>query len=63
MQGTQYGSPDISARRASKVTLRAVKGTLPVHADGETIATEGDVMEIELLPAQLDMFLPQERAK
>ena len=59
MQGAQYKEPEIMGRRAVKVIAKAVKGTLPVHADGETIATEGSQVEIELLPAQLEMYLPR----
>ncbi|MEM5773798.1 MAG: diacylglycerol kinase family protein [Anaerolineaceae bacterium] len=59
LQGTQYSQPEIMGRRAARAVVKAVKGTLPVHADGETIATEASQVEIELLPAQLDMYLPQ----
>ncbi len=58
MQGTQYSHPAIQGRRAARVLVRAEKGTLPVHADGETIATHCDQVEIELLAGQLEMYLP-----
>ncbi|MCE5208674.1 MAG: diacylglycerol kinase family lipid kinase [Chloroflexi bacterium] len=63
LQGTQYTQPEIIGRRVSKVTVRAVKGTLPIHADGETIAIECDQVEIELLPAQLKMYLSKAGAE
>jgi diacylglycerol kinase (ATP) len=62
LQGTQYAQPELQARRASKVLVRAEKGKLPVHADGETISTGCDQIEIELLPRQLEMYLPEAKA-
>lgn len=62
MQGTQYDDPAVQGRRVSKVTIRAEQGTLPVHADGETIAIECDRIEVELLPRQIEMYLPAEEA-
>lgn len=59
LQGTQYSQPEITARQASRVTVRAVKGSLPIHADGETISTECEQIDIELLPRSLNMYLPQ----
>jgi hypothetical protein len=38
-----------------------VEGVLPAHADGETLCTDGQHLEIELLPGQIDMvYLPPE---
>lgn len=60
MQGTQYGDAAIQGRTATQVTIRAERGALPVHADGETIAVECDTIQIELLPQQIEMYLPEE---
>ena len=62
LKGEQYGDEAIQARQSARVTIRAEKGTLPVHADGETITTEGDRIEIELLPRQLELYLPENEA-
>ena len=58
MQGTQYSHPAIQGRQAARVTVRALQGSLPVHADGETISTGCDQIELELLSRQLEMYLP-----
>jgi diacylglycerol kinase (ATP) len=59
MQGTQYAHPAVEGRKSKKMTIRALKGSLPVHADGETIAVECPEITIELLPKQIDLFLPE----
>jgi diacylglycerol kinase family enzyme len=59
MQGTQYGDPAIQGKMATKVTIRAEQGSLPVHADGETIGTDCDQIQIELLPQQIPLYLPE----
>jgi diacylglycerol kinase family enzyme len=58
MKGTQYGHPAIQGRQASRLSVRAVQGKLPVHADGETISTGCDQIQVELLPRQIEMYLP-----
>jgi hypothetical protein len=42
--------------QAHKVTATAVKGTLPVHCDGETVCMEGKELTVELLPAQIEFI-------
>jgi diacylglycerol kinase (ATP) len=56
IKGTQGGHPAIRFDRSGKVRVKAVEGTLPVHADGETIAREGDEVTIELFPAALTLI-------
>ncbi|MCU0523008.1 MAG: diacylglycerol kinase family lipid kinase [Anaerolineae bacterium] len=56
MKGTQATQKPISTGRANHVTVTAIDGALPAHADGETICTEGYRLEIRLLPAQLDVI-------
>ena len=63
MAGTQYGHPAVQGRRTRKLTIRAVKGSLPIHADGETISTGCDQLEVEILPRQLEMYLPEKTDK
>ncbi len=53
MKGTQAGHPAVTIFQASKIEVKAVKGSIPAHADGETICTEGEQLSIELLPRQL----------
>lgn len=49
MKGTQAKSPLIKTGRAEKVKVVALEGTLPAHADGETICTAGNELEVEII--------------
>ena len=62
MQGTQAGHPAIHTARAAKVTVTAVQGSLPAHADGETLCTAGQKLELEILPKMLQVIVPAEGA-
>jgi diacylglycerol kinase (ATP) len=56
MKGTQAINPAVKMRQSRKVRVVAVKGTLPAHADGETMCTAGLELEMELHPAALDLI-------
>lgn len=56
MSGTQAAHPAITTLRAARVTITALKGSLPAHADGETLCTEGDRLTLELLPQQIEVL-------
>ena len=56
LKGDQAAQPSISTARAKRVAVTALEGSLPVHADGETICTAGNSLTIELLPAQLSLI-------
>jgi hypothetical protein len=36
--------------------VRSLEGTLPAHADGETLCVEGQRLAIELLAGQLEVI-------
>ncbi len=55
IQGTQASHPEVSIVRASKIHIRAVEGSIPAHADGETVCTAGTELLIELLPGSLEV--------
>jgi YegS/Rv2252/BmrU family lipid kinase len=55
MSGTQKEHPAISMPASRTVRVQAVTGTLPVHADGETICEAGSKLEIELRETQLEL--------
>ena len=55
MQGTQASHAAIRTGRAPKVVVRALEGVLPAHADGETLCTEGQQLEIEVLSRQIEL--------
>ena len=58
MGGTQESDAAIHTRQAKRVVITALDGTLPAHADGETLCIEGHELSVELLPAQLEVVSP-----
>jgi diacylglycerol kinase family enzyme len=62
MRGTQVGQEPIRMARAQQVTVTAVEGTLPAHADGETLCTEATQLELRLLPGLVETVAPAEGA-
>ena len=64
LQGTQASQEPVKTGQARRVVVTAVEGVLPAHADGETLCTEGQRLEIELLPSQIEIIcLPPEAAE
>jgi diacylglycerol kinase (ATP) len=55
MRGTQKGHPAIQFRRSQHVTITALNGSLPAHADGETMALDANRLEMEILPHTIDL--------
>lgn len=55
MRGTQASQPEVRTAQAHDLAVQAVQGSLPVHADGETICTHGIQLTLELLPRQIEM--------
>jgi diacylglycerol kinase (ATP) len=60
MQGSQATQPEIQTLRSRKISVTALEGVLPVHADGETVCVEGKELTVELLPRQIDLVCPPE---
>ena len=56
IQGKQAGHPAVKTCLGHKVTVTAIKGTIPAHADGETMCTEGHQLSMETLPGQLELI-------
>ena len=57
MKGTQASHRLVRMLRSNRIKVTAISGTLPVHADGETICTEGKYLEVELMPQQVDLIV------
>lgn len=53
MKGTQDTHPAVTTARAKKISLCALKGSLPAHADGVTLCEAGEAISIEILPSEL----------
>lgn len=56
MKGTQETHPAVKTAQAKNITIRAVQGSLPAHADGVTLCEEGESLSIEILPAELSVI-------
>ena len=56
LRGTQASQDAIRTSRARKVTVTADRGTLPAHADGETLCEDGQRLDMELLPGQIEIL-------
>jgi len=60
MQGSQAGHPAIKISQTEKVTVTAIEGTLPAHADGETLCESGESLMLEIVPQALEVIVPSE---
>jgi YegS/Rv2252/BmrU family lipid kinase len=56
LKGSQEGQPEIKMRKTKKVTVTALEGDFPAHADGEMLCYTGTMLTMELLPAQLEII-------
>lgn len=54
LSGTQAGQPEIKIGRTKQISVRAIKGTLPAHCDGETLCYAGQQLDIEIIPQALE---------
>ena len=55
MSGTQEGHKAIKMPIGERITIEALSGTLPVHADGETICEAGDRLEVAIYPQRINL--------
>ena len=53
MKGTQETHPAVTTARAKNISIHAIKGSLPAHADGVTLCEEGETISVEMLPSEL----------
>lgn len=58
MKGSQAGHPAVHMARADRVTVTALQGTLPAHADGETLCYAGQRLELSVMPRMLEVIVP-----
>jgi diacylglycerol kinase (ATP) len=56
LKGTQASEPEISTGRTKEISVKAIKGTLPAHCDGETLCYEGTELDVELIPQAIDFI-------
>ena len=55
MKGTQFAHPTITGGQTTHITVTAIEGSLPAHADGETLCLEGTKLEIEIVPGAMEI--------
>jgi diacylglycerol kinase (ATP) len=58
MQGSQAGHPAILTARSATVSVVSLDGGLPAHADGETLCTTGQRLELKIIPQALEIIVP-----
>ncbi|MEN4040699.1 MAG: diacylglycerol kinase family lipid kinase [Anaerolineaceae bacterium] len=56
IRGKQKDDPAIRMRRARRVSIHAIEGSIPAHADGETLCTAGQRLSIEIHPGALEVI-------
>ena len=56
LRGTQVTQEPITTGQAAHVSITAVKGVLPAQTDGEILCIDGQHLEIELLPRQIEVL-------
>jgi diacylglycerol kinase (ATP) len=56
MKGTQATRSQITTGRAANIHVVAINGSLPAHADGETICTAGSELRVEIVKQPLEIF-------
>lgn len=56
MKGTHISDPAVTSIQSKKVLVTALKGTLPCHADGNTVCEEGHELTIEIIPHGLEII-------
>ncbi len=55
LKGTQEGQPEIKMMRGKKVTVTALQGDFPAHADGEMLCSKAKSLTMEILPGELEI--------
>jgi diacylglycerol kinase (ATP) len=56
LKGTQASQPEITTGRTDKITVRALKGSLPAHCDGETLCESGQELYAEIIPGAIEVI-------
>jgi len=57
MKGTQEGDPMVRMLTSKKIIVTAINGSIPSHADGETVCVEGSSIEIQIIPGAVELVV------
>lgn len=64
LKGTQHTQEEITMGQAARISISAIDGVLPAQTDGEILCIDGNHLEIEILPKQLEVVcLPEQNLK
>jgi YegS/Rv2252/BmrU family lipid kinase len=58
MKGAQGSHPAIRTGQAKHIVITALQGGLPAQTDGEILCIDGQRLEVELLPKELEVIFP-----
>lgn len=56
MKGTQASQKEIFTKKAEKIKVTAIEGSLPAHADGETICVDGNDLYLKIIPRAINVI-------
>jgi len=56
MKGTQASRSSVTTGRTKQISVTAVEGVLPAHADGETLCTDGRQLTLTIVPRQIEII-------
>lgn len=56
LNGSHTTHPAVRMAHARKIAIRAVQGSIPAHADGETVCTAGQELTAEIIPGALEII-------
>ncbi|RCK76187.1 MAG: Transcription regulator [contains diacylglycerol kinase catalytic domain] [Anaerolineae bacterium] len=59
IRGTQLSQKSVYLEQTKTLQVTAIEGSLPIHADGETICTEGKSVSIQNIPNALQVVVPK----
>ncbi len=59
LKGTQASQSEISTGQTREVVVKALKGSLPAHCDGETLCTAGKELSVQVFPGAIDFITNQ----
>lgn len=56
LNGTQASQSEVTTGRTHKINVKATKGILPAHCDGETLCEEGQELSMEIIPSAIEII-------
>ena len=59
-RGDQATQPEIKTGRAASISITAQDGALPAQTDGEIICVDGNHLEVEMLPRELEIICKEQ---